>query len=50
MKENKIFPVFERSEFRGKFYFLLKCRVKKFFQPRDFSCFVLLVTQKNEDE
>jgi len=49
VKNNKNFPVFERSEFRGKFYCFRRAAFK-FFQPREFSYFVLLLIQKNEDE
>ena len=50
--------MFERSEFRGNFYwfrrtacrfFALATKSVNFCLPRDFSCFILLVTQKNED-
>ena len=48
--------MFKRSEFRGNFYWF-RCTACRFFAlatksvnfclPHDFSCFVLLVTQKN---
>ena len=59
IKSNKNFPVSERSEFRGNFYWLQRdacgffaqaTKSVNFCQPQEFSCFVLLFRQKNEDE